>query len=136
MLGDGLIWPACAMRWAGPAGVFSLDQHRAARQQCTAILLIALLLGAALPAVLTARISSSLHSSRQQLRSIAAEDAAADVDATDVAKSDVAYATLLYGDSFLLAVRVLGQSLRESGTTKCVCMAWDCSPGMMCAFVP
>jgi hypothetical protein len=30
-----------------------------------------------------------------------------------------AYVTLLYGDEFLLGVRVLGQSLRDSGTTKC-----------------
>ena len=31
-----------------------------------------------------------------------------------------AYATLLYGDAFLLGVRVLGQSLRETGTDRCV----------------
>lgn len=30
-----------------------------------------------------------------------------------------AYVTLLYGDAFLLGVRVLGQSLRETGTTRC-----------------
>lgn len=29
-----------------------------------------------------------------------------------------AYATLLYSDDFLLGVRVLGQSLRETGTTR------------------
>ena len=27
--------------------------------------------------------------------------------------------TLLYGEDFLLGVRVLGQSLRETGTTRC-----------------
>lgn len=31
-----------------------------------------------------------------------------------------AYATLLYSDDFLLGVRVLGQSLRETGTVRCV----------------
>lgn len=30
-----------------------------------------------------------------------------------------AYVTLLYGEDFLLGVRVLGQSLRETGTTRC-----------------
>ena len=29
-----------------------------------------------------------------------------------------AYVTLLYGEDFLLGVRVLGQSLRETGTTR------------------
>ena len=29
-----------------------------------------------------------------------------------------AYVSLLYSDSFLLGLRVLGQSLRESGTTR------------------
>ncbi|GBG68529.1 hypothetical protein CBR_g3073 [Chara braunii] len=33
-------------------------------------------------------------------------------------QSKRAYVTLLYGDEFLLGVRVLGQSLRETGTTK------------------
>lgn len=36
------------------------------------------------------------------------------------ARSSEAYATLLYGDAFLLGVRVLGQSLRETGTTRCI----------------
>lgn len=31
-----------------------------------------------------------------------------------------AYVTLLYGEPFLLGVRVLGQSLRETGTTRYV----------------
>jgi hypothetical protein len=31
-----------------------------------------------------------------------------------------AYVTLLYGEQFLLGVRVLGQSLRDSGTKRCV----------------
>lgn len=29
-----------------------------------------------------------------------------------------AYVTLLYGEAFMLGVRVLGQSLRETGTTR------------------
>ncbi|PIA36439.1 hypothetical protein AQUCO_03400370v1 [Aquilegia coerulea] len=33
-------------------------------------------------------------------------------------QSSEAYATLLYGDEFLLGVRVLGKSIRESGSTK------------------
>ena len=33
--------------------------------------------------------------------------------------ADEAYVTLLYGDPFLLGVRVLGQSIRESGTKRC-----------------
>lgn len=33
-------------------------------------------------------------------------------------RSEQAYATLLYGDEFLLGVRVLGKSLRDTGTTK------------------
>eukprot|EP00252_Welwitschia_mirabilis_P026904 TRINITY_DN9006_c0_g1_i1.p1 TRINITY_DN9006_c0_g1~~TRINITY_DN9006_c0_g1_i1.p1 ORF type:complete len:463 (-),score=63.06 TRINITY_DN9006_c0_g1_i1:37-1425(-) len=33
-------------------------------------------------------------------------------------QSSEAYATLLYGDEFLLGVRVLGKSLRDTGTTK------------------
>jgi hypothetical protein len=34
------------------------------------------------------------------------------------AGSTEAYATLVYGDDFVLGARVLGQSLRESGTTR------------------
>jgi hypothetical protein len=30
-----------------------------------------------------------------------------------------AYVTLLYGDRFLLGARVLGQSIKDSGTTRC-----------------
>lgn len=42
--------------------------------------------------------------------------------------SEEAYTTLLYGDSFLLGVRVLGQSIRETGTQKdLVCIASDAS---------
>jgi hypothetical protein len=37
--------------------------------------------------------------------------------------SDEAYATLLYGDSFLLGVRVLGQSIRETQTKRYCCDA-------------
>lgn len=33
-------------------------------------------------------------------------------------QSEEAYATLLYSDGFLLGVRVLGQSIRESGTNR------------------
>lgn len=33
--------------------------------------------------------------------------------------SSEAYVTLVYGDDFVLGARVLGQSLRESGTTRC-----------------
>lgn len=33
--------------------------------------------------------------------------------------STQAYVTLLYGDDFLLGVRVLGQSLKDSGTDRC-----------------
>lgn len=33
-------------------------------------------------------------------------------------RSKEAYVTLLYGDDFLLGVRVLGQSLRQSATTR------------------
>ena len=33
-----------------------------------------------------------------------------------VAQKEGAYATLLYGDDFLLGVRVLGQSIRETKT--------------------
>lgn len=33
-------------------------------------------------------------------------------------KSDEAYVTLLYGDEFLLGVRVLGKSIRDTGSTK------------------
>lgn len=32
--------------------------------------------------------------------------------------SDEAYVTLLYGDEFLLGVRVLGKSIRDTGSTK------------------
>jgi hypothetical protein len=32
--------------------------------------------------------------------------------------SKVAYVTLLYGDEFLLGVRVLGKSIRDTGSTK------------------
>lgn len=35
-----------------------------------------------------------------------------------VAASDEAYVTLLYGDQFVLGARVLGKSLRDTGTTK------------------
>lgn len=42
--------------------------------------------------------------------------------------TDEAYTTLLYGDAFLLGVRVLGQSIRETGTRKdLVCIASDAS---------
>mmetsp|Transcript_7207 Transcript_7207/g.44844 ORF Transcript_7207/g.44844 Transcript_7207/m.44844 type:complete len:557 (-) Transcript_7207:420-2090(-) len=42
--------------------------------------------------------------------------------------TEEAYTTLLYGDSFLLGVRVLGQSIRETGTRKdLVCIASDAS---------
>lgn len=34
------------------------------------------------------------------------------------AKTDEAYVTLLYGDEFLLGVRVLGKSIRDTGSTK------------------
>ncbi|GIL59457.1 hypothetical protein Vafri_14145 [Volvox africanus] len=37
---------------------------------------------------------------------------------TTPARSSEAYATLVYGEEFVLAARVLGQSLRESGTTR------------------
>lgn len=33
-------------------------------------------------------------------------------------KSEEAYCTLLYGDEFLLGVRVLGKSIRDSGSNK------------------
>lgn len=33
-------------------------------------------------------------------------------------KSDEAYVTLLYGDEFLLGVRVLGKSIRDTGSQK------------------
>jgi hypothetical protein len=36
-----------------------------------------------------------------------------------LASTNEAYATLLYGDAFLLAVRVLGQSLTDTGSTRC-----------------
>lgn len=35
-------------------------------------------------------------------------------------RSKEAYVSLLYGDAFLLGIRVLGQSLRETGTERCV----------------
>lgn len=35
-----------------------------------------------------------------------------------VAASEEAYVTLLYGDQFVLGARVLGKSLRDTGTTK------------------
>ncbi|KAK1583856.1 hypothetical protein Q3G72_027652 [Acer saccharum] len=34
------------------------------------------------------------------------------------ASSEQAYVTLLYGDEFLLGVRVLGKSIRETGSNK------------------
>ncbi|RRT50604.1 hypothetical protein BHE74_00041852 [Ensete ventricosum] len=34
------------------------------------------------------------------------------------AKTEDAYVTLLYGDEFLLGVRVLGKSIRDTGSTK------------------
>lgn len=37
-------------------------------------------------------------------------------------RSKEAYVSLLYGDAFLLGIRVLGQSLRETGTERCVCI--------------
>lgn len=33
-------------------------------------------------------------------------------------RTDVAYVTLLYGDEFLLGVRVLGKSIRDTGSNK------------------
>jgi len=33
-------------------------------------------------------------------------------------RSDVAYVTLLYGDEFLLGIRVLGKSIRDTGSNK------------------
>lgn len=33
-------------------------------------------------------------------------------------RTEVAYVTLLYGDEFLLGVRVLGRSIRDTGSTK------------------
>lgn len=39
--------------------------------------------------------------------------------------STQAYVTLLYGDDFLLGVRVLGESLKESGTLRCVLYLLD-----------
>lgn len=33
-------------------------------------------------------------------------------------RSDVAYVTLLYGDEFLLGIRVLGKSIRDTGSIK------------------
>ncbi len=35
-------------------------------------------------------------------------------------RSTEAYATLVYGESFVLGARVLGQSLRDTGTHRCV----------------
>jgi hypothetical protein len=39
-----------------------------------------------------------------------------------VSTTKEAYVALLYGEEFLLGVRVLGQSLRDSGTKRCVQM--------------
>jgi hypothetical protein len=43
-----------------------------------------------------------------------------------------AYVTLLYGEAFMLGVRVLGQSLRETGTTRCLLLRTlcTCRPGL------
>ncbi|KAK3010553.1 hypothetical protein RJ639_011164 [Escallonia herrerae] len=38
--------------------------------------------------------------------------------------SDEAYVTLLYGDEFLLGVRVLGKSIRDTGSTKDMADGW------------
>lgn len=46
-------------------------------------------------------------------------DPAQAADAVRPSRTKEAYVTLLYGDSFLLGVRVLGQSLRQTGTTRC-----------------
>jgi inositol phosphorylceramide glucuronosyltransferase 1 len=43
--------------------------------------------------------------------------AALSTDGATVA-SDEAYVTLLYGDQFVLGARVLGKSIRDTGTTK------------------
>lgn len=40
------------------------------------------------------------------------------VDAKRSQSTDQAYVTLLYGDEFLLGVRVLGKSLKDTGTDK------------------
>ncbi|OIT34526.1 inositol phosphorylceramide glucuronosyltransferase 1 [Nicotiana attenuata] len=40
------------------------------------------------------------------------------IGASNSQSTEEAYVTLLYGDEFLLGVRVLGKSIRESGSTK------------------
>lgn len=40
------------------------------------------------------------------------------IGASKSQSTEEAYVTLLYGDEFLLGVRVLGKSIRESGSTK------------------
>ncbi|KAL8166673.1 hypothetical protein V2J09_008172 [Rumex salicifolius] len=48
------------------------------------------------------------------------------VDAKRSQSTDQAYVTLLYGDEFLLGVRVLGKSIRDTGTDKdMVCLVSD-----------
>lgn len=44
-----------------------------------------------------------------------------------------AYASLLYSDDFLLGIRVLGQSLRETGTTRRAAVAAPPSPPHHCS---
>ena len=44
-----------------------------------------------------------------------------------------AYASLLYSDNFLLGIRVLGQSLRETGTTRRAAVAAPPSPPHHCS---
>ena len=39
-------------------------------------------------------------------------------NATPIQTTDEAYVTLLYGDEFLLGVRVLGKSIRDTRSTK------------------
>lgn len=90
------------------------------RWSAQAALLLAALLAVAAPvasgegaeAVRTQRAGAQDAQAGDRTRTAAAA-------ATATYSHHQAYATLLYGDDFLLGVRVLGQSLRETGTDRC-----------------
>lgn len=93
-----------------------------AARPCAALLAAALLAAAALAASDSASASIEERLGLRALRAAPKGDGHGGAAPTTSASAGQrqAYATLLYGDAFLLGVRVLGQSLRETGTDRCV----------------
>ncbi|PRW56905.1 phosphoglucomutase PGM3 isoform B [Chlorella sorokiniana] len=93
--------------------------ERGLRSALPALFCVALLAAAAPAASADSPASTEDQGRRAQRAAPQGDgDAAATTSAAAAAAARQAYATLLYGDDFLLGVRVLGQSLRETDTDR------------------